>query len=298
MLFLQELLDQKLFNRKTTIAVVSAEDYHVLEALKLAVNKNIAIPILIGDSIKIRKISEEISFDISDFELIDIQDNAEAATFGVNLVKTSKANVLMKGLLSTGTLMKAVLHNHSGLLKHSLLSHVSVNQIPGYSKLLVVSDAAMNIKPTVNEKIEIIRNAVSVCNKLGIINPKVALVCPIEYVNKKIESTVDAGIITEKWKIGEIEGCIIDGPLALDNAINSDAAILKGIHSNVAGNADVLITHDLDSGNILYKSLNFLAKGNSAAIIAGASAPIILTSRSDSAINKLYSIALACIMAN
>jgi phosphate butyryltransferase len=295
---LQELLEPEFLSKKTTIAVVSAEDHHVLEALKLAVSNNIVIPILIGNSIKIRKISEEISFDISDFELIDIQDNAEAASFGVNIVKTSKANVLMKGLISTGTLMKAVLHNHSGLLKHSLLSHVSVNQIPGYSKLLVVSDAAMNIKPTVDDKIEIIRNAVNVCNKIGIVNPKVALLCPIEYVNKKIESTVDASIITEKWKTGEIPGCIIDGPLALDNAINTDAAILKGIQSSVAGDADVLITHDLDSGNILYKSLNFMANGNSAAIIVGASAPIILTSRSDSAINKLYSIALACKMAN
>jgi phosphate butyryltransferase len=294
MFSLNELISSTLNKRKSKIAIVSAEDKHVMEAVKIAVFENLICPIFIGDRKKIIDIAAELSFNISEFEVIDNNNFKDAATLGVHLITTKQANILMKGLVPTSILMKAVLNRTSGLGKSNLLSHVSINQVGTYPKVLIVTDAAMNIKPSITDKVEIINNAVAVCHKLGISNPNVAVICPIEFVNPKIESTVHASILTEMSKNGLILNCNVYGPLALDNAISKEAAELKGIKNNVAGNADILLCNDLDSGNILYKSINFLANGSSAAIITGTEAPIVLTSRSDSTQTKLYSIALAC----
>ena len=297
MQLLNELCFTSFIKQKSRLAIVAADDKHVLEAVKSAILSNIITPIFIGNADKIAQIATEIDFDISSYEIINIIDPSEAAYYGISLIKSSKADILMKGFLTTKILMRAVLDKTNGLIHNAILSHVSINQISSYSKLIVVTDAAVNIKPSLNDKVEIIKNAVAICEKIGIHNPKVAVICRVEFVNPKIESTVHASLLMNMNKQGIIKNCIVEGPLALDNAISIESAILKGIEGLVVGNADILLTPDLDSGNILYKALNFMANGSSAAVIAGAQVPIVLTSRSDSAQNKLNSIALACSIA-
>jgi phosphate butyryltransferase len=202
----------------------------------------------------------------------------------------------MKGLVPTAPFLKAILQKETGIKKRDVLSHFALFELSGYHKLLGVTDAAMNINPDLDEKVSIIRNAIEVYQRLGISEPKVAVIGPLEVVNPKIESTLHAAMLTLMNKRNQITGCKIDGPLALDNAISKEAAELKGIDSEVAGDADIIVTPDLNSGNILYKSLIFLAGGTSAAIIMGADSPVVLTSRADSELSKFMSIVLAAAM--
>ncbi len=275
------------------MAVAAAEDHHVLLALKQAVELNIIEPVLIGHSGKIQEIARQIKFDISAFELIDEKDPLLSCIRAVEIIREGRAEILMKGMVASAPLLKAILDADKGLRKRDILSHLAIFQTRYYPKLLGVTDAAMNIYPTVNEKVSIIQNATEVFEALGIKEPKVAVLGPIETVNEKITSTTDAAILTQMNIRGQIKGCIVDGPLALDNAISVKAAEHKGIRSSVAGDADILLTPDLDSGNILYKSMSFLSDAVSAAIITGATAPVVLTSRADTEESKLYSIALA-----
>jgi phosphate butyryltransferase len=293
---LDSLIDIAAHNKPRNIAVAAADDLHVLQAIQNASQKKIILPILVGKRETIFEISESIHFDISNIEIIDISDPVEASKIAVSLIQNKRAEILMKGMVSTAILLRAVLDKENGLSRAGLLSHFALNQLSSYPKLLAVTDAAMNIKPEFSEKVEILKNAVLVLNRLGYENPKVAVICPVETVNPKIESTVHASMLTLMNKRNQLLNCIVDGPLALDNAISIDAAHYKGIDSQVAGDADLLVVPDLDSGNILYKSINFLAGGTCAAIIVGASVPIVLTSRADSKQSKLYSIALAACM--
>jgi phosphate butyryltransferase len=279
--------------RPCIIAVAAAGDLPVLKALQQAYNHKLIIPTLIGDEAKIRQICDDIHFNIDNFELIHEPDPSKAASISVKLVNDNKATILMKGLVSTAILLKAVVGKNSHLKKRPLLSHFAIFESPYYSKLIGISDAAMNIAPTLEEKADIIRNAVDIMNKIGYIQPKVAVLGPIENVNEKIESTVHAAKLSQMNLDGIINNCIIEGPMALDNAISKEAAEHKGIKGNVAGDADLLIVPELNSGNILYKSLIFLGGACSAAVIAGATVPIVLTSRADSEQSKLLSIALA-----
>jgi phosphate butyryltransferase len=292
---LETLAKNKSTKRK--IAVAAAGDLDVLEALKNAVGHGIVEPILVGIEQKIRSISNEIGFDISNFEVIDIEDKYEASVKAVKLIKKGKAEILMKGLVSTGVLLKAVLDKDVGLRKGALLSHVAVFETPYYHKLLGVTDAAMNVNPELIEKIGIIKNAVEVFHKIGNENPKVAIVGSVETINPRMEATMHAATISMMNYRKQITGCVIDGPLAIDGAVSKKSADLKNITSDVAGDVDIIMAPNIDGANILYKSLNFLGGATAAAVIMGAKVPIVLTSRGDSEKSKYYSIALAAAIA-
>ncbi len=281
-----------------TISVAVAQDIEVLLAVKKANDLKIADAILVGDKEKIVEIAEEINLDINKFEIIDTKDVVEASRKAVELVSLGKAHIVMKGLVDTSIILKAVLDEQIGLRTGKVLSHVAVFDIEAYDKLLLVTDAAMNIAPDLNQKKDIIENAAFVAHSIDIDNPKVAVVCAKEKVNPKMPATVDAQKLEELNKSGEIKGCIVGGPFALDNAISKEAAKHKGIDHPVAGDADIILAPNIESGNILYKSLAFLTKSKNAGIIVGAKAPVVLTSRADSDEAKLNSIALGVLMAS
>lgn len=280
--------------KKLSVAV--AEDREVLSAVKKAKELNIIEPILVGDKPKIEKIAEEINFDLSGIEIVDEKDGTEASRKATELVSSGKADVLMKGLIDTSIIMKQVLDKEIGLRTDKLISHVAVFDVETYHKVLLVTDAAMNIAPDLNQKKEIINNAVELAHSLGIEKPKVAVIAAKEKVSPKMEATVHAQELAEMNKKGEISGCIVDGPFALDNAISKEAAETKGIKSEVAGDADILLVPYIEAGNVLYKSLTYFAKAKNAGIILGTKAPIVLTSRADNEETKLYSIVLAVLL--
>ena len=275
------------------IAVAAAADEHVLKAIKQAVLKKLVKPLLVGDEAKIREISGSIGFRIDDFKIIHEPNPSRAAEIAVREIRNGNADILMKGMVATAPLLKAVLNKEEGLKKRETLSHFALFETSFYPKLLGVTDAAMNITPDLKEKAAIIENAAEVFHAFGINKPRVAVVGPVEVVNPKIESTLDAAILTQMYRRNQITSCIIDGPLAIDNAVSPEAAKQKDIDSEVAGRADILMAPDLNSGNILYKTLIFLSDAKSAAVILGARVPVVLTSRADSEETKLYSIALA-----
>ena len=278
------------------LAVAAAADRHVLIAVKNAYKEGIIIPVLVGNKSEIERISKEIDFDLTGIEIHEENNPAVSSIKAVALIKEGKADILMKGLVSTAPLLKAVLDKEKGLRKAATLSHFALIESPYYHKLLGITDAGMNILPDFNEKVNIIHNAVEVFHRLGNNNPKVAIIGPLEVVNPKIEATTHAAMLTVMNNRGQIPGCIIDGPFAVDNAISKAAAKHKGIKSEVAGDADILVAPDLNSGNILYKTLMFMGGSTSAAVIMGAKVPIVLTSRADEEKSKMMSIALAAAM--
>jgi phosphate butyryltransferase len=283
--------------RKRKIAVAAAGDHHVLEAIQEAYLEGIVEPILVGNKSVIEKIAAEINFKLDTIEVIDVSDPYKASLEAVRLVSDGKAEILMKGLVSSGPYLKAVLNKEFGLRTGSLLSHFAIFESPFYHKLLGLTDAAMNVNPDLLEKIDIIKNAVKVFHGLNIPNPKVAIIGAVETVNPKMEATMHAATISMMNYRKQITGCIIDGPLALDGAVNKDAAKLKNITSEVAGDADLILAPDINGGNILYKALNFLGGAETAAVIMGATVPIVLTSRGDTKKSKFLSIALAAAIA-
>ncbi len=290
---LSEILERARERDSRRLVVAAAEDLNVLQAVLCARSENIIEPILVGDTSKILAICNENQLDLEDIPLIEERDPARACVLAIDLIHSGEADILMKGLVSTVSLLKAVLDKDRGLRKSNVLSHAALFEVPSYHKLLAITDAAMNVAPGVPEKISIIENTVEIFHRLGIMNPKVAVLGPIEEVNQKIQSTVDAEELTKLNDSGRIKGCLVDGPLALDNAVSLEAAKHKGISGAVAGDADILLMPDLNSGNILYKSLIFLGNSTSAAVVMGALVPIVLTSRADSEKSKLMSIALA-----
>ena len=293
---LEQILEISASNKPKRLIVSSAEELHVLEAVKLAFKNNIISPILVGNIEKIKNIASSIDLDLTNIPLISENDPIEASKRVVSMIKNKEADILMKGMVSTSILLKAVLDHKIGIKKGKLLSHIAICQINTYHKLLTVTDAAINIAPNLEDKIHILSNALELLHKLGYSNLKIAIVCPVEKENAKIESTVHASKMKQLNQAGEIKNCIIDGPLALDNIISKEAAMTKSINSEVAGDADLILAPNLDSGNILYKSIIFLARGYVAAVVSGASVPIVLTSRADSEKSKLYSIALSTII--
>lgn len=280
------------------IAVAVAEDHEVLMAIKMATDKGIIIPILVGDREKITSICNDIGLDYSNIDIIHEVDGINACRIGTTLVSSGKADILMKGLIDTSIILKAVLDHEIGLRTDKIISHVAVFEVPTYHKILLVTDPAMNISPDLLQKKEIIENAVELIKCFDVKNPKVAVLAAKEKVSPKMEATVHAAELKKMNEYGIINGCIVDGPLALDNAINSESARIKGIVSEVAGDADILLVPDINSGNILYKALTFLANAKSAGLIIGTKAPIVLTSRADNDESKLNSIALAVLMAS
>jgi len=275
------------------IAVAAAQEHSALEAALDARAAGIAEPILIGDLEAIRAIAAELGADLTGLRLIEEKDYAKAAAVAVALVRSGEADVLMKGVLDTSILLKAALNKENGLNAGRLTSHVAVMESPQYHKLFIVTDAAINIAPDLQGKLDIIANAVRVSRALGVDRPKVALLAAVEKVNDKMPCTVDAAVITMMNRRGQIKDCLVDGPLALDNAISAESARIKKIVSDVAGDADVLVAPDIEAGNLLYKALLDLGGAKGAGIVAGAAKPIVLTSRADSRETKLASIALA-----
>ncbi len=280
-----------------TISVACAQDLDVLLAVNNAKKEGIADAILVGDAAKISEIAAENNIDITQFQIIDIKDLSEASLKAVELVSTGKAHMVMKGLVDTSIILKAVLNAEVGLRTGNALSHVAVFDVAGYDRLFLVTDAAMNIAPDLKTKKQIIENAVQVAQALDIEEPKVAVVCAKEKADPKMPATMDAQELENMNKNGEIKGCMVGGPFALDNAISLEAAKHKGINHPVAGYADILLAPDIEGGNILYKSMVFFANAKNAGIIVGAKAPVVLTSRADSDEAKLYSIALGVLSA-
>lgn len=281
-----------------TIAVAAAEDDDVIKAVEYARVEGIINAVLVGDKEKIQAILKRNNIACEKYEIIDEKDKKEACKKAVELVKTGQALTIMKGFVDTSIILKAVLNKETGLPVEGLLSHVGVLKVDKFDRFFVISDSAMNISPTLEDKVCIINNAVKVAHALGNENPKVALICPVEKVNEKIISTVHAAELVKMNEAGEIKGCIVGGPFALDNAVSLEAAKHKGINHPVAGQADILITPNLEVGNVLNKSMEYFANTQKAGIIMGAGAPIVLTSRASSSISKLNSIALAVLVAN
>lgn len=278
------------------VAVAAAQEHSALEAAVDAWRQGIAEPILVGDQAAVDRIAAELGLDLSKFERIEEKDLAKAAAKAVELVRTGKADMLMKGILDTSVLLKAALNKEAGINAGRLTSHVAVMEVPTYHKLLFVTDAAINIAPDVTAKLDIVANAVQAARALGIERPKVALLAAVEKVNfEKMPCTADAAIITQMNRRGQLKDCVVDGPLALDNAVSAESAKIKKIVSEVAGDADVLVAPDIEAGNVLYKCLLDLGQAKGAGVVMGAAKPIVLTSRADSAETKLASIALAAL---
>lgn len=293
---LGELFDLAKAKEKKTISVAAAHDKDVLSAVTEAVKMGIVHAILVGDEEKIKSIAEKEMYDLEKIEIIDEKDIKKAAAKAVQLVSEGKAHFIMKGMLGTSDLLKAVLSKEANLKKEELLSHVMVYEAENYHKLIMLTDGGMVPYPELKEKIGIINNAVKLCNSLAIENPKIAPICAVEVVNPAMQATIDASVLSQMNKRGQIKGCIVDGPLALDIAISKEAAIHKGITSEVAGDADILLVPNIESGNFLGKALTYFAKAENAGIIIGAKCPVVLVSRADSSKSKLYSIALGSLL--
>lgn len=294
----EDLLDLARERESKKVAVAVAEDINVLTAVKEAKKLGVADAILVGDKKKIEDIAEKIELDLSPFEIVDIEDSKEACRKAVSLVSSNKADLLMKGLVDTAVIMRQVLDKKIGLRTGKTISHLAVFDVPTYKKLLIITDPAMNISPDLNQKKQITENAVSFAQSLEIEDPKVAVVCAREKVDPNMEATIDAKKLEDMNKNGEITGCTVRGPLALDNAVSKEASKHKGMDGPVVGEADILLVPTIEAGNILYKALTFLAKAKSAGLIVGTKAPVVLTSRADTAEDKLRSILLGVLMAS
>jgi len=292
---LAELVDMAKRKGKKLV-VAAAEDHVVLKAVSEAKKAEIADPVLVGNREKMEKEAEVIGLDLKDYEIVEAENELEAAKKAVEMVSKGQGDFLMKGKIKTGDLMRTVLAEEYGLRTGKVMAMVSVFEIPNFDRLLIISDAGMLIAPTLEQKVHIIEHSVSVAKVLGIELPKVAVVGAVEVVNPKMPATLDAALLSKMNQRGQIKGCIVDGPFALDNVVSEEAAKHKGIESPVAGKADIIVTPDIEAGNILYKALIFLAGAKVASVILGAKVPVVLTSRADSDESKLYSIALSSLM--
>lgn len=289
---LNDLVEQAKYKEKKKIAVAAAEDLDVLQVVEQAISMKIAEFILIGDKEKIEQIAIENNKNLP-CQIIDEPDQKKAAERAVELVLKGEAGALMKGLLHTGTFLKAVLNKEKGLNLGKLVSQISVFDKEYGEGLQLLTDCAMAIQPNLDEKKQIIENAIYLAQKIGYDRPKVALLSALEIVNPAIPDTVEAAILSKMGDRGQIKNAVIDGPFALDNAISIDAARHKGIDSVVAGQADILIVPNLQVGNVLTKALTYYAHKDVAAAVIGAGAPIIMTSRTDTVKDKLLSVVLA-----
>lgn len=293
---LKALVEKTAASGSRTVAVASAADPEVLQAVEMAMMKGIASFILIDNEEILEELIKERFPELRSNPYISIvhaDTIQEAAEKAVRFVSSGEAQVLMKGNLPTAIVLKAVLNSEYGLRTGKVLSHVAAFEVEGYNRLLFVTDAGMNIAPNLEEKAQIIQNAVAVAKACGVDVPIVAPLAAIETINPVMTPTTDAAALVVMNQRGQIKDCIVDGPLALDNAVSVKSAQHKGITSETAGKADILVVPSIEAGNILYKSLMYFADAKVGGIIQGARAPIVLTSRSDSAETKLYSLALA-----
>ncbi len=279
------------------VAVCHPCSKEALEGAVESARANLIVPILVGPEAKIRALAESLELDLSPFRLVDATHSHDAAAKAVALCRSGEAEALMKGSLHTDELMGAVVPSATGLRTERRISHVFAMDVPTYPRPLFITDAAINIYPTLEDKVHILQNAIQLAHALNIARPKVAILSAMETVNPKIPGTVEAAALCKMADRGQIQGALLDGPLAFDNAVSKEAALIKGIHSPVAGEADILLVPDLEAGNMLAKQLAYLGNADSAGIVLGARVPIILTSRADSAEARLASCAVAAAFA-
>ncbi len=280
-----------------TVAVAAAAQEAVLLAVNEAEELGIADAILIGDQPEIERIGHDNSVDLGRLEIIHEPDPIQAARRTMSLINEHRAQIAMKGAIQTADFLRVVLDRKVGLRAGRLLSHVAAFDIPSFDRLILVSDAGVVVAPTLQEKADIVRNAIDVAHRLSIVQPKVALLAATETVNPKIPATVDAAALSKMAERKQIVGGIVDGPLTLDNAISTTAAAIKGVESPIAGRADILIAPDIEAGNILAKGIIYFAQAYMAGVIVGARAPIILPSRSDTHEAKLIAISMCVVIA-
>ena len=274
------------------VVVVVAQDEHTLEAVFKARKDKIVNPILIGDKDQIESILKTLGETLNDEDIIDIKDDSTAAYKAVELIRKGKADFIMKGKIQTADLLRAVVDKEKGLRTGSVMSHMAIHEIPNYHKLLAITDGGMMLYPDVSEKKQIIENAVSMYRAMGYENPKVAILAAVETVNPKMIETVDADTLKKMNQSGEINGCIIEGPISYDLTMSTDSAKVKGFESQVTGDADILLVPNITAGNILSKSLIYSAGAKMAGFIIGAKVPIVLTSRGATSEEKYLSIVL------
>lgn len=280
------------------VAVAHPCDKESLKGPVMAAQEGLIEPILVGPESKIRSVAEEFGIDLHGIRIVDTKHSHESAAMAVTLVRTGDAEALMKGSLHTDELMGEVVSRANGLRTARRISHVFLMDVPTYHRPLLITDAAINIAPTLEEKVDIIQNAIDLAHVLGIPEPKVAILSAVETVNPKIESTLHAAALCKMADRGQIKGGVLDGPLAFDNAVSIEAAITKGIKSSVAGHAEILVVPDLESGNMVAKQLEYLANALTAGVVLGAKVPIVLTSRADTAETRTASCAVAALIAH
>jgi phosphotransacetylase len=294
---------EQLLERCRQLAPVPTAVAHPCEASALAGaieagTAGLITPILVGPTAKIEEVAQKSGIDIGGVRRVDAAHSHDAAAKAVALVRTGEAELLMKGSLHTDELLGAVVARETGLRTGRRISHVFLMDVPTYHKALVVTDAAINIAPALEDKVDICQNAIDLARTFGVERPKVAILAAVETVNSKMPATLDAAALYKMAERGQITGGLLDGPLAFDNAISKDAARIKGIRSEVAGDPDILLVPDLEAGNILAKQLSFLANADSAGLVLGARVPIILTSRADSVRARIASCAVAMMAAH
>ena len=294
---------ERLLERCRSLEPIPTAVAHPCEATALsgaveAASQGLIVPILVGPTAKIAATASSAGIDLGNLQIVDAPHSHASAAKAVGLVREGKAELLMKGSLHTDELMAAVVSREGGLRTGRRISHVFVLDVPTYHKVLIVTDAAINIAPVLEDKVDICQNAIDLAISLGLENPKVAILAAVETVTSKMPATLDAAALCKMAERGQLRGGILDGPLAFDNAISKQAAQMKGIRSEVAGDPDILLAPDLEAGNILAKQLSFLANADSAGLVLGAKVPIILTSRADGVRSRIASCAVAMLAAH
>jgi phosphotransacetylase len=294
----ERLLERCLKLEPVPTAVVHPCEATALSGAVEAAQKSLITPILVGPKDEIARTAKSAGLSLANLEIVDVSDSHASARRAVELVREGRAEVLMKGSLHTDELMSAIVSREGGLRTGRRISHAFVMDVPTYHKVLIVTDGAINIAPTLEDKVDICQNAIDLAISLGCEKPKVAILAAVETVNSKMSATLDAAALCKMSERGQIKGGVLDGPLAFDNAISVDAANTKGIQSAVAGDPDILLAPDLEAGNILAKQLSFLANADSAGMVLGARVPVILTSRADSVRSRIASCAVAMLVAH
>jgi phosphotransacetylase len=294
----EQLLERCRSLEPVATAVAHPCEESALAGAMEAAAKGLIVPTLVGPAAKIADVAKAAGISLGATPIVDVPHSHAAAAKAVELVRTGQAELLMKGSLHTDELLGAVVAKETGLRTGRRLSHVFIMDVPTYHKVLVVTDAAINIAPTLEDKMDIVQNAIDLALSLGVTTPKVAILAAVETVTSKMPATIDAAALCKMAERGQIRGGLLDGPLAFDNAISRDAARVKGITSEVAGDPDILLAPDLEAGNILAKQLTFLANADSAGLVLGARVPIILTSRADSVRSRIASCGVAMLAAH
>lgn len=296
---LKEIAEKAKKQTPKRLAVACGEDPHTIEAVGKAVKEGIVKAVLTGNKANIIKVAEKYKVDTKSLEIIDEPDKKKALYLAISKVRNGECDFLMKGLIDSAVYIKGILDKENGLCPPgAVLSHVTIIEVPTYPKLLTVSDVAVLTYPDLAQKIAMTNYAIDVAHKLDNPNPKVAIICAVEKVNAKMIPTMDAAIMCKMADRGQIKGAILDGPLAMDLAVSKESKEIKGVNSEVAGDADILIFPNIEAGNVFFKTCVYLAKGEIAAFLTGAMCPCILTSRSDSEESKFYSIATGALVSN